>query len=294
MVYEIDAICVGSVLWDVIGRTDKPISRGDDVGGYIKRIPGGVAFNIAQNLINLELNPCLLGFLGNDSEGDELFSYCQNEGINADYIYRSDNLRTDNYVAIEDHDGVVAAIADAHSLEAVGYEILKPLKNEHFNGQIKSSKVPLIVDGNLKPALLKHLSSDHFYEKFDVKVVPASPGKASRLAPFLNKEKFTLYLNLVEAQNLCGIQFSDTAIAANELISHGVGKVIITNGQDKVSMASSSSGVLSVKPPRIKVKRLTGAGDAFLAAHLKAEMLNYDPEQCLEFAVEKSAKYISE
>ena len=223
MVYEIDAICVGSVLWDVIGRTDKPISRGDDVGGYIKRIPGGVAFNIAQNLINLELNPCLLGFLGNDSEGDELFSYCQNEGINADYIYRSDNFRTDNYVAIEDHGGVVAAIADAHSLEAVGYEILKPLKNEHFNGHIKSSKVPLIVDGNLKPALLKHLSSDHFYEKFDVKVVPASPGKASRLAPFLNKEKFTLYLNLVEAQNLCGIQFSDTAIAANELISHGVG-----------------------------------------------------------------------
>ena len=141
MVYEIDAICVGSVLWDVIGRTDKPISRGDDVGGYIKRIPGGVAFNIAQNLINLELNPCLLGFLGNDSEGDELFSYCQNEGINADYIYRSDNFRTDNYVAIEDHGGVVAAIADAHSLEAVGYEILKPLKNEHFNGHIKLSLI---------------------------------------------------------------------------------------------------------------------------------------------------------
>ena len=87
MDYEIDAICVGSVLWDVIGRTDKPISRGEDVGGYIKRIPGGVAFNIAQNLINLELNPCLLGFLGNDSEGDQLFSYCQNAGINADLTW---------------------------------------------------------------------------------------------------------------------------------------------------------------------------------------------------------------
>ena len=294
MDYEIDAICVGSVLWDVIGRTDKPISRGDDVGGNINRIPGGVAFNIAQNLINLELNPCLLGFLGNDSEGDELFSYCQNQGINVDYIYRSDNYRTDNYVAIEDHGGVVAAIADAHSLEAVGYDVLKPLKNEHFNGYIKSGKVPLIVDGNLKPALLKRLASDHFYEKFDVKVVPASPGKASRLAPFLNKEKFSLYLNLAEAQNLCGIQFSDTANAANKLISYGVGKVIITNGQDKVSMASRATGVLSVKPPRIKVKKVTGAGDAFLAAHVKAEILYYDPKQCLEFAVEKSAKYISE
>ena len=34
---KIDAICVGSVLWDVIGRTDKPISRGDDVGGYLSQ-----------------------------------------------------------------------------------------------------------------------------------------------------------------------------------------------------------------------------------------------------------------
>ena len=33
---------------------------------------GRVKRNIAQNLINLELNPCLLG-LQNDSEGDELF-----------------------------------------------------------------------------------------------------------------------------------------------------------------------------------------------------------------------------
>jgi fructose-1-phosphate kinase PfkB-like protein len=59
-------------------------------------------------------------------------------------------------------------------------------------------------------------------------------------------------------------------------------------------MASKATGVLSVTPPKIKVKRLTGAGDAFLAAHLKAEMLKYDPEKCLEFAVEKSARYISE
>ena len=77
MEYETDAICVGSVLWDVIGRTNKPISRGGDVGGYISRVPGGVAFNIAQNLVNLNLKPCLLGFLGNDTEGMQLLSNCQ-------------------------------------------------------------------------------------------------------------------------------------------------------------------------------------------------------------------------
>tara|TARA_Y100001954_G_scaffold28666_1_gene25854 strand:- start:117 stop:1001 length:885 start_codon:yes stop_codon:yes gene_type:complete len=294
MDYKIDAICVGGVLWDVIGRTNQSIRRGNDVGGIIKRIPGGVAFNIAQNLVNLKMNPCLLGFLGNDSAGIQLASYCKNLGINTDYIYRSDNFTTDNYLAIEDKEGVVAAIADAHSLESVGYEILKPLKNKKFSNSLKTDRLPLIVDGNLKSDLLNNLAADPFYEKFDLKLVPASPGKASRLTPFITKENVTLYLNLSEAQILCGINFSDTVSAAIELINCGVGKVIITNGQNKVSMASRATGVLSVTPPKIKVKRLTGAGDAFLAAHVKAEMLKYDPEQCLEFAVEKSARYISE
>ena len=215
-------------------------------------------------------------------------------GINTDYIYRSDKFTTDNYLAIEDNEGVVAAIADAHSLESVGYEILKPLKNKEFNSSLKTNRLPLIVDGNLQSDLLNNLAADSFYEKYDLKLVPASPGKASRLAPFITKGNVTLYLNLSEAQILCGINFSDTVSAAIELISYGVGKVIITNGQNKVSMASKATGVLSVTPPKIKVKRLTGAGDAFLAAHVKAEMLKYDPEKCLEFAVEKSAMYISE
>ena len=291
---KIDAICAGSVLWDVIGRTNQSIRRGDDVGGFIKRIPGGVAFNIAKNLVNLEINPCLLGFLGNDSAGIQLASDCQNLGINTNYIYRSDNFTTDNYIAIEDNEGVVAAIADAHSLESVGSEILKPLKSKQFGSSLKTNRLPLIVDGNLKSDLLNDLAADSFYEKFDIKLVSASPGKASRLTPFITKENVTLYLNLSEAQILCGINFSDTVSAAIELSSYGVGKVIITNGQNKVSMASKATGVLSVTPPKIKVKRLTGAGDAFLAAHVKAEMLKYDPEKCLEFAVEKSAKYISE
>jgi pseudouridine kinase len=294
MEYETDVICVGSVLWDVIGRTNKPVSRGGDVGGYISRIPGGVAFNIAQSLVNLNLKPCLLGFLGNDNEGMQLFSNCQELGINTDYIYRSDNFATDNYVAIEDSDGVVAAIADAHSLENVGSEILKPLKTSRFNSQLKAGRLPLIIDGNLKPDLLIDLSLDPFFEKFDVKLVPASPGKAYRLAPFVTNKNITLYLNLIEAQILCGKEFSDTVTAANEIISSGVGKVIITNGKNKVAMASELTGVLSVAPPKINVNRLTGAGDTFLAAHVKAEMLCYDAVDCLEFAVEQSARYISE
>ncbi|MEM8824970.1 MAG: kinase, partial [Pseudomonadota bacterium] len=37
-----DLLCIGSVLWDVIGRAPVHMERGSDVGGRITRVPGGV------------------------------------------------------------------------------------------------------------------------------------------------------------------------------------------------------------------------------------------------------------
>ena len=42
-----DILCIGSVLWDIIGRTDLPMVLGNDKPGRIARLPGGVALNIA-------------------------------------------------------------------------------------------------------------------------------------------------------------------------------------------------------------------------------------------------------
>ena len=50
-------ICIGSVLWDVIGRTDRTMRLGHDVPGRITRLAGGVAYNIAQDLRALTLTP---------------------------------------------------------------------------------------------------------------------------------------------------------------------------------------------------------------------------------------------
>ena len=45
-----DIICIGSVLWDIIGRSPRDMISGNDVPGRIRRIPGGVAMNIAMTL----------------------------------------------------------------------------------------------------------------------------------------------------------------------------------------------------------------------------------------------------
>jgi len=43
-----DILCIGSVLWDVIGRSASHMQVGSDVPGRITRLPGGVAMNIAM------------------------------------------------------------------------------------------------------------------------------------------------------------------------------------------------------------------------------------------------------
>jgi len=41
-------LCIGSVLWDIIGRAPRAMRQGSDVAGRITQLPGGVALNIAM------------------------------------------------------------------------------------------------------------------------------------------------------------------------------------------------------------------------------------------------------
>ena len=122
-----EILCIGSVLWDVIGRSTRTMQAGSDVPGRITRLPGGVAMNIAMTLRRFDLNPALLSVIGQDPEGVELIEAAEILDLNTNFLYRSDDLPTDQYMAIEGSNGMIAAIADAHSLEAAGDKILAPL-----------------------------------------------------------------------------------------------------------------------------------------------------------------------
>ncbi len=122
-----EILCIGSVLWDVIGRSGAVMRLGSDVPGRITRLPGGVAMNVAMTLRRFGMRPLLLSAVGRDEAGDELIATAERLGLVTDHVYRSDDLPTDIYMAVEGANGLMAAIADAHSLEAAGDKILRPL-----------------------------------------------------------------------------------------------------------------------------------------------------------------------
>lgn len=287
-----DILCIGSVLWDVIGRAPVHMRQGSDVAGRITRIPGGVAMNIGMTLSRFGLKASLLTAVGRDPEGDELIMACEELGLDAFHVYRSEDLPTDRYMAVEGANGLIAAIADAHSLEAAGDKILRPL----MNGVLGSDDAPyegfIALDGNLTQRLLENIAVSPAFSKADLRVAPASPGKAERLLPFLVHQRAVLYVNLEEAGLLCQTEFETSEAAALGLLERGAKRALVTDGGNSASDATGD-GVLTQQPPAVMVTRVTGAGDTFMAAHIAAEKDGSDRSESLNRALKAAASYVS-
>jgi sugar/nucleoside kinase (ribokinase family) len=287
-----DILCIGSVLWDVIGRSASSMRQGSDVPGRITRLPGGVAMNIAMTLVRFGLTPALLTAIGRDAEGDELIAACKVRGLLTHSVYRSDDLPTDRYMAVEGANGLIAAIADAHSLEAAGDKILAALSD----GRIATRDAPygglVALDGNLTLDLLSEIAQSPLLAGADLRVAPASPGKAERLAPFVTRGRGTLYVNLEEAGLLCQTRFDTSRDAATGLLKRGAARVLVTNGGMDAT-EGRPDGLITETPQKVLVARVTGAGDTFMAAHIAAEQQGAAPQPALVRALQAAATYVS-
>ncbi|MGY3436967.1 MULTISPECIES: PfkB family carbohydrate kinase [unclassified Marinovum] len=287
-----DVLCIGSVLWDVIGRSASVMRQGSDVPGRITQIPGGVALNIAMTLVRFGMRPALLSAVGRDVMGDVLIQECEGMGLECGHIYRSDDLPTDRYMAVEGANGLIAAIADAHSLEAADDKILRPL----IDGRLGTASAPyrglIALDGNLTEHLLGRISRDPAFEAADLRVAPASPGKAERLLPFIARPRAVLYVNREEAGILCQTEFKDAPSAAEGLVARGARRALVTDGGGACADACAD-GLVAECPPPVLVTRVTGAGDTFMAAHMAAEAAGDDRATALNRALRAAARYVS-
>lgn len=283
-----DILCIGAMLWDVIGRAPRRMAPGADVPGRIRHIPGGVALNVAVALARWGLAPAVLSAVGRDPEGAALVAEAERLGVITGWLSRDTGLPTDCYMGIEDSQGLIAAIADAHSLEQAGDAILAPL-----SADLTGWTGAVVLDGNLTEDLLSAIARDPRLALADLRVVPASPGKAERLEPLIAARRGCFYLNRLEAEILAGRACPDAATAAEAVVARGAARVLVTDGPHPAAEAIANGPTLTLPPPPVSVARVTGAGDCFLAAHLAAGLSNQPREAALRQAVEASAAHVS-
>ena len=248
--------------------------------------------NIAMTLARFGLTPALLTAVGRDAEGEELIAACRQMGLITAHIYRSPDLPTDRYMAVEGANGLIAAVADAHSLEAAGARILTALTD----GRLGSALVPwdgmIALDGNLTEGLLADIAGDPAFAAADLRLAPASPGKADRLRPLLKHARATLYVNLEEARLLTQTDAATAELGAEALLARGARRVLVTDG-GAMSADGDADGIITALPPQVMVARVTGAGDTFMAAHIVAERRGANRKAALQAALQAAAAYVS-
>lgn len=287
-----DILCIGSVLWDIIGRSETPLAGRRDVPGRITRLPGGVAMNIAMTLARFGLKPAVLTAIGTDPEGDDLVRAVEALGVSTRFALRTE-MPTDSYMAIEDATGLVAAIADAHSLEAAGEAILAPLSDGTLGMAAKPWSGPIALDGNLTADLLRQIAKSPLFSAADLRIAPASPGKAERLIPVMRHPRATLYVNRQEAGLITGTNPATAAEGAAALVAAGAARALVTDGAHPAADAAQGQEVLTCVAKAVQARRVTGAGDTFMAAHMVAETRGADRAEALTRAQAAAAAYVA-
>jgi sugar/nucleoside kinase (ribokinase family) len=280
----VPVVCVGAAHWDLIARTSAPLPPGADVPGRITRQPGGVAQNVARALAALGRPVALLAAIGRDAAGDDLVRALTAAGVDCASAHRHAGA-TDAYLAIEGRDGALhAGVADCGGLERAGAAILAPL------GDGRLAAAQIVADGNLPDPVLREVL--RLAEQAAFALVPASPRKAARLAPLLGARPLTLYLNRLEAEALCAAAFPDSRAAAEAVRALGAAEAVVTDGAAPAT-AAGSAGTVSLAPPPVATRSLTGAGDVFVAAHLAARADGLGPGEALRAALAASARHVA-
>jgi Fructose-1-phosphate kinase and related fructose-6-phosphate kinase (PfkB) len=74
------------------------------------------------------------------------------------------------------------------------------------------------------------------------------------------------------------------------MLAAGARRAVVTDGH--ASGDATGDGLVSATPPRIEARRITGAGDTFMAAHIAAELGGRSRAEALGFAVAAAARYV--
>jgi pseudouridine kinase len=250
---------------------------------------GGVARNMAENLVRLGADVRLITAVGNDWWGKALLSKLKELGINTDHCVVSDSEPTASYVALHHKDrSRWMAFDDMAVISEITPGYLYRLRS-----LVKESDI-VCIDANLSARTLKTLM--RLTQQYDVQVCadPTTPLLAHRLRPYLSAIT-AITPDLDEAEALVGEPLSTAdaiSAAARQLVQVGVELAVVTLGAEGLFYATSEErGRLPAFP--VDVVDITGAGDALTAAVAYGLVEGMSPEEAVRLGMAAAAQTIA-
>lgn len=255
-------VCIGAANLDRKLRTLGKLALGTSNPARQSESFGGVARNIAENLVRLGAPTSLITAVGLDASGRALLAHADDAGIDTRGALRVDGVASGTYTAVLDQDGEMrVALADM----AIN-DMLVPAFFASRAPQRAGASL-IVADLNLPREAVATLLADARQDAVPLVVVAVSEPKIERLPRDLRGLRL-LILNLGELAARTGhVLDTDMAIgrACAALQQDGAHDVIVTRGAQGV-MFTTAGGMRSLPAPATAVVDVTGAGDAFAAA----------------------------
>ncbi len=218
---------------------------------------GGVARNVAENLLRAKLPVRLITAVGDDDAGRRVLAQFPST--------RSlcvQGAATDSYTAVLDGQGELL----------VGLAAM-PLVDSLLPPAMPAQLAPLtLIDLNLPPDTVAHLIALAREQGVRLLAVAVSEPKMNRLPQDL-RGMHGLLLNRGELRQL---HDGEPAQALLALHARGVQCVALTLGADGVLCSEAGSSPLALSAPAVDVIEVTGAGDAFAAGVCAALSQGHD------------------
>lgn len=266
---------IGGVNMDIAANMTAPYVEADSIPGHVNMSCGGVARNIAHNLLLMGNQVRFASLFGGDVFGEMCRRECEAIGLDLSLAQRIDGELNGLYLCVNDMYGEMrAAVADNDIIAHLTPEFLEQ-RLDVINGS-----AAVVADTNISTEALRYLI-DHCTAPLFIDTV--STTKAPRVITALqhsnNKRLHALKLNLLEAQT---VTRCDTAPeAAERLTTIGVEQVFITLGADGVFCSDGQRHEhLAAIPTR--VVNTTGAGDAFMAGVVHAHLRHTPFPDCAQ------------
>ncbi|MGM8216116.1 carbohydrate kinase [Bacillaceae bacterium W0354] len=254
--------CIGGANIDRKAFSKQQVKFGSSNPVTTEETFGGVARNVAENLVRLNLNTKLLTFVGQDAEGKAIVEASQQLGIDMSLTVTIPHERTGTYTALLNPDGeMVVSLAEMDIYDQVTIDLLESRWNN-----ISGSKA-IFVDTNISEEALHFIIKKCEHSHLSLFIDPVSSAKAAKLPENLSGVH-TILPNREEAELLSNVKINtlaDCEKAAHAIQERGANNVIITLGEEGI-FYKTPSDVGFLKPPHTKIKDVTGAGDAFAAS----------------------------
>jgi pseudouridine kinase len=276
------ALVVGGAGQDILAVAAIESIPGDSTPGTVMTSSGGVARNLAENLIRLDVQTTLVSAVGDDAAGRHLLTEAGALGIDTRAMLTVAGERTASYAAFVDHTGeTLQAVSDMQIFDKLTIDDFSQFKNCTANAGC------CVLDTNLPDALIVDVA--HRCHKLPLICEAVSRSKCRKLLPVLD-DIALLKVNRDEARQLLDNAASDTAPSAlvNRLLERGVGAVLMSLGEAGI-VYGDRERLIERRSHVVDVVSVNGAGDALLAAVLAARLHGEPLEGQLQWGLRAAA-----